>query len=117
MSKYTLPALLYDYSALEPHIRGEIMELHHDRHHKAYVDGANQAVDALAEARARNDFTRIAALEHALAFHVSGHVLHSIFWMNLSPHGGGEPDGDLAEAIARDFGGFDKLRAQLTHCA
>jgi Fe-Mn family superoxide dismutase len=117
MPKYKLPALLYGYSELEPHIRGEIMELHHDKHHQAYVDGANAAVEALAEERARQDFSRISALEHALAFHVSGHVLHSIFWMNLSPHGGGEPSGPLALAIQRDFGGVAGLRAQLTHAA
>jgi Fe-Mn family superoxide dismutase len=117
MAKYNLPSLLYDYSALEPYISGEIMELHHDKHHKAYVDGANRTIAALAEAREQLDFSRIAALEHELAFHVSGHVLHSIFWMNLSPHGGGRPDGDLAETIERDFGGFGPLRAQLTHAA
>src|SRR5207244_2536701 len=107
MTRYVLPELLYDYSALEPHISGEIMELHHDRHHRAYVEGANRALEELAEARDRHDFSRIAALEHALAFNASGHILHSIFWMNLAPDGGGRPQGELAEAIERDFGGFE----------
>ena len=87
MSTYTLPDLRYDYGALEPHISGKIMELHHDKHHAAYVKGANKALDKLAEARAKEDFTRIAALEKALAFNVSGHVLHSLFWQNMTPEG------------------------------
>jgi superoxide dismutase, Fe-Mn family len=114
MTKYTLPDLPYDYGALEPHISAKIMQLHHDKHHKAYVDGANQTLDALSEAREKNDFARIAALEHNLAFHVSGHVLHSIFWQNLSPDGGGKPTGELASAIDRDFGSFDHFKNQLT---
>jgi superoxide dismutase, Fe-Mn family len=117
MSQYTLPELPYDYAALEPHISGRIMELHHDKHHKAYVDGANKALSLLEEAREAGDFTRIAAIEHALAFNVSGHVLHSIFWENLSPDGGGDPKGELAEAIRRDFGAFERFKQQLTQAA
>lgn len=117
MTKYALPDLPYDYGALEPHISAKIMQLHHDKHHKTYVDGANQTLEALAEAREKGDFARIAALEHQLAFHVSGHVLHSIFWKNLSPDGGGKPTGELAGAIDRDFGSFDKFKAQLTKAA
>jgi Fe-Mn family superoxide dismutase len=117
MTKYALPDLPYDYGALEPHISAKIMQLHHDKHHKTYVDGANQTLDALTDAREKNDFARIAALEHQLAFHVSGHVLHSIFWKNMSPNGGGEPTGALASAIDRDFGGFAKFKQQLTKAA
>ena len=117
MTKYALPDLPYDYGALEPHISAKIMQLHHDKHHKTYVDGANQTLEALTEARDKNDFARIAALEHQLAFHVSGHVLHSIFWKNMSPNGGGEPIGPLASAIDRDFGGFAKFKQQLTKAA
>ena len=117
MSTYTLPELDYDYSALEPHISGKVMELHHGQHHAAYVKGANATIKLLDEARAQSDFTRIAALEKALAFHLSGHVLHSVFWRNLTPKGGGQPEGELAVAIARDFGSFEKLRAQLTEVA
>ena len=93
MSKYTLPELGYDTSALEPHISGKVMELHHGKHHAAYVKNANAAIEKLDEARAGSDFTRLAALEKALAFNLSGHVLHSIFWRNLSPQGGGHPMG------------------------
>ena len=117
MPKYTLPSLDYDYSALEPHITGAVLELHHSKHHAAYVKNANQTLETLEEARDRGDFTRIAALERALAFNLSGHVLHSIFWKNLAPKGGGRPSGRLAQAFDRDFGGFDKLKAQLTSVA
>ena len=117
MDKYTLPDLPYDYGALEPHVSGKIMQLHHDKHHRAYVTGANTALDALAEARARDDFSRTAALERSLAFNVSGHVLHSLFWQNLAPRAGGEPTGALADQIARDFGGFSRFRAELNSAA
>ncbi len=117
MTKYALPDLPYDYGALEPHVSGKIMQLHHDKHHKTYVDGANQTLEALGEAREKRDFARIAALEHQLAFHVSGHVLHSLFWKNLSPNGGGKPGGDLSNAIERDFGSFDRFKQQLTKAA
>ena len=117
MTKYVLPDLPYDYGALEPHISAKIMQLHHDKHHKTYVDGANTTLESLEEARSKSDFARIAALEHALAFHLSGHVLHSLFWKNLSPDGGGKPAGELASALDRDFGGFDGFKQQLTKAA
>jgi Fe-Mn family superoxide dismutase len=117
MSKYVLPDLPYDYSALEPHISGTIMELHHDKHHAAYVKGANDALEQLAQAREKQDFTRLAALERMLAFHLSGHVLHSIFWQNLMPKGGGRPKDDLAAAIQDGFGGFEKFQRQMNEAA
>jgi Fe-Mn family superoxide dismutase len=117
MAQYTLPDLPYDYGALEPHVSGKIMQLHHDKHHRAYVSGANAALDALAEARAKGDFSRIGALEHALAFHVSGHVLHALFWQNMAPKSGGEPTGALAEQIKQDFGSFAAFRNQLVNAA
>jgi Fe-Mn family superoxide dismutase len=117
MTKYALPALDYDYGALEPHISGALLEVHHSKHHAAYVEQANQTLEKLDEARDAGDFTRLAALERALAFNLSGHVLHSIFWRNLAPTGGGKPSGELARAIDRDFGGFEKMQAQLTHVA
>jgi Fe-Mn family superoxide dismutase len=117
MTRFKLPPLGYDFGALEPHISAEIMELHHDKHHRAYVDGANVAIEKLAAARDKDDFTNIAAIERALAFNVSGHILHSIFWRNLSPKGGGDPKGALASAINRDFGNVATLRKQLNHAA
>jgi Fe-Mn family superoxide dismutase len=117
MSSYQLPDLDYDYAALEPHISGRIMELHHDKHHAAYVKGANETLEKLDEARDTEDFTRLPGLEKALAFHLSGHVLHSLFWKNLAPKNAGRPEGVLGDAIARDFGGFEKFRRQMTQTA
>ena len=114
---YTLPDLAYDYSALEPHISGKIMELHHDKHHAGYVKNANSALEQLEEARKKEDFARLAALERSLAFNLSGHILHSIFWKNLIPKGGGAPTGDFAAAIEGNFNGFDLFRRQLTETA
>jgi Fe-Mn family superoxide dismutase len=117
MAVYELPDLDYDFGALEPHISGRIMELHHGKHHKAYVDKANETIEKLDEARGNRDFSRIGALEKALAFNLSGHVLHSILWKNLSPDGGDAPSGELARLIGRDFGSFEVFRAQLTEVA
>jgi Fe-Mn family superoxide dismutase len=117
MTKYALPDLPYDYAALEPHISARIMELHHDKHHRTYVDGANEALEQLDEARKTGDFTRIAALEKALGFNVSGHVLHSLFWNNLSPDGEDQPKGELADALKRDFGSFAAFKKQMTQVA
>ena len=117
MKPYTLPDLSYDYSALEPQISGKIMELHHGKHHATYVKTANSVLEQLDEARQKDDFARLAALERALAFNLSGHILHSIFWKNMIPKGGGEPRGDLAGAIQKDFGAFERFRKQLTEVA
>jgi len=117
MPQYTLPDLRYDYGALQPHISGRIMELHHDKHHAAYVKGANTTLEKLDEARDKEDYSRLTALEKALAFNLSGHVLHSIFWQNLSPKSGGRPSGELAAAIQEHFGSFEKLKRQLNEVA
>ena len=117
MPTYSLPDLAYDYGALEPHISGRIMELHHDKHHAAYVKGANETLEKLAEARAKSDVTHVGALEKALAFNVSGHVLHSLFWQNMKPRGDDRPTGELAEAIDREFGSFKAFRMELTAAA
>ena len=117
MAVYTLPDLPYDYAALEPHISGKIMELHHDKHHAAYVAGANAALEALAAAREAGDLTAINLWEKNLAFNLGGHTNHSIFWKNLSPNGGGQPEGELAEAIKDSFGSFEKFQTQFTATA
>jgi Fe-Mn family superoxide dismutase len=117
MAYYSLPDLPYDYAALEPHLSGRILELHHDKHHKAYVDGANKVMERLQEARATSDFGTINQLEKNLAFHLSGHVMHSLFWKNLSPDGGGEPSGELAGAVTEHLGSFDQFRAQFVEAA
>ncbi|NYD67651.1 superoxide dismutase [Agromyces atrinae] len=117
MTVYSLPELPYDYSALEPHISGTIMELHHSKHHQAYVTGANAALEQLAEARAAGDFANVNKLEKDLAFNLGGHINHSTFWQNLSPDGGGAPEGELAAAIDDSFGSFDAFRAHFTATA
>ena len=120
MSAYTLPELPYDCAALEPHISGKIMQLHHDKHHQAYVTGANTALEQLAEARETGNLANVNKLEKDLAFNLGGHVNHSIFWTNLAPAndgGGGKPEGELAAAIDEFFGGFDKFQAHFNAVA
>ena len=114
---YTLPDLPYDYAALEPHYSARLLELHHDKHHAAYVAGANTTLEKLAEAREKCDFAAINQLQKNLAFHLSGHVLHSLFWRNMSPHGGGEPGGELADAVNESFGSVANLKGQLNEAA
>jgi superoxide dismutase, Fe-Mn family len=117
VAEYTLPELPYDYGALEPHISGQINELHYSKHHATYVKGANTALEQLAEARAKGDHSAIFLHEKNLAFNLGGHVNHSIWWKNLSPEGGDKPTGDLSSAIDDAFGGFDKFQAQFTAAA
>ncbi|MDQ1596674.1 MAG: superoxide dismutase, Fe-Mn family [Microbacteriaceae bacterium] len=117
MAEYTLPELGYDYGALAPSISGAIMELHHTKHHQAYVTGANAAMAGLAAARDSGDLANVNKLEKDLAFNLGGHVNHSIFWTNLSPDGGDKPAGELAAAIDDQFGSFDKFVAHFTAVA
>lgn len=117
MTQYTLPELPYAYNALEPHISAKIMELHHSKHHQAYVDGANAALANLAAAREAGDFSKINQYSKDLAFNLGGHTNHSLFWTVLSPNGGGEPTGELATAINYAFGSFANFQAQFTACA
>ncbi len=117
MADYTLPDLPYDYAALEPHISGRIMELHHDKHHAAYVAGANTALEKLAAARDSGDLAAVNLHEKNLAFNLGGHVNHSVFWQNLSPDGGDKPTGELAAAIDDAFGSFEKFQAHFAATA
>ncbi|WP_116947758.1 superoxide dismutase [Jiangella endophytica] len=117
MADYSLPDLPYDYGALEPHIAGQIMELHHSKHHQAYVAGTNTALEQLEEARATNKLGTVNQLQKNLAFNLAGHVNHTVFWNNLSPEGGDKPDGDLGAAVNEFFGSFDGFRAHYTAAA
>ncbi|WP_293698801.1 superoxide dismutase [uncultured Agrococcus sp.] len=117
MSEYTLPELGYDYGALEPHISGRIMELHHSKHHNTYVTGLNTAKEKLAEARENGDFSTTPKLLKDLQFNLGGHVNHSIFWKNLTPNGQGRPEGEVAGAIDEYFGDFEKFQQQFTQAA
>ena len=115
--KFVLPDLPYDFAALEPHISGRIMELHHDKHHNTYVTAANKALESMEEARANGDAAGAAKLSKDLQFNLGGHINHSIFWKNMSPDGGGKPTGELASAIDDAFGSFDNFQAQFTAVA
>jgi len=113
---YTLPDLNYDYAALEPHISARIMELHHSKHHQAYVTGANVALAAMEEARATDNFGNLPKLQKDLAFNLGGHVNHSIFWKFLSAEGG-EASGELLAAIAEYFGSYEAFTKHFTAAA
>jgi len=115
--RYELPPLPYAYDALEPHIDEQTMHLHHDIHHKGYVDGLNKALDMLEAARQSGDFGLVKHWEREAAFHGSGHFLHSIFWENMGPGKGGEPSGALRQQIERDFGTFEALKKQFSAAA
>ena len=120
MKKYELPPLPYAYDALEPYIDEQTMRLHHDKHHQGYVNGLNKALEKLAAARQAGDFALVKHLSREAAFHGSGHLLHSIFWPNMAPAGqggGGEPEGELAEQIAQDFGSFAAFQAHFSAAA
>lgn len=117
-TEYTLPKLPYAYDALEPHMDAQTLKLHHDLHHAGYVKGANKAGKALEEARKSGDFGLVDHWTQKLAFHASGHLLHSLFWLNLAPAGkGGEPSKELGQAIDAAFSDRDKMMAQLSAAA
>lgn len=112
-TSYQLPELPYDYKALEPVISAEIMELHYTKHHKGYVTNLNAALEKYHEAETKNDVAQMIALQSAIKFNGGGHINHSIFWTILAPiskGGGGEPKGDLAKMIERDFGSFEAFK-------
>lgn len=115
-TKATLPNLPYDYAALEPIICREIMELHHSKHHNAYVTNYNAAKDQLDEAVAKGDTNKIINLQGALRFNGGGHINHSIFWQNLSPEKS-SPSDALQKAIVQDFKSLDNLKAELKTAA
>ena len=114
---YALPELPYGYDALEPHVSRELLELHHDAHHAAYVKGANDTLGKLEDARNERRFEYIGQLEKSLAFNLAGHVLHSLLWRNLTPNGRALPEDELKAQLERDFGGFEAFKQQLTAAA
>jgi Fe-Mn family superoxide dismutase len=100
---YTLPQLLYGYDQLQPYISQEQLKLHHQKHHQAYVNGANAILERLDKARKEGADLDIKATLKELSFHIGGHLLHSLFWTNIAPSGkgGGKPTGTLGTAIER----------------
>ena len=109
---YELPKLPYPTNALDGFLSAEILELHHARHHAGYVRGLNRALAEIDAARAKNDWARIKSLSRAVAFHGSGHTLHSLYWHSMSPEGGGAPEGPLRGAIDASFGSMTGFRQQ-----
>ncbi|WP_324717321.1 superoxide dismutase [Carboxydochorda subterranea] len=115
---HRLPPLPYPYDALEPYISARIMQLHHDVHHRTCVEELNRAELALQQARRLGNFQQARWWEQALAFHGSGHFLHSLFWLNMAPSGGGVPaDPALRAAIDVAFGSFAAFQAQFSAAA
>ena len=114
---HTLPELPYAYDALEPHIDEQTMRLHHDIHHNGYVTGLNNAEEKLAAARESGEFGLTKHWEREAAFHGAGHLLHTIFWTNMGPDGGGEPGGELSDAMNGDFGDFNKFKSHFSAAA
>ncbi len=110
--EYELPHLAYAYDDLEPYIDSQTMELHHSIHHQGYVNGLNNALGKLEEARVEDDFSMVKHWSKEVGFHGAGHFLHKIFWQVMSPDGGGEPtDSGLVRAINQSFGSFDRFKA------
>jgi superoxide dismutase, Fe-Mn family len=119
-TSYQLPDLTYDFNALEPVISAEIMELHYSKHHRAYVNNLNTALEKYHEAETKNDISSMITLQAAIKFNGGGHINHSIFWTNLGPisKGAGQgPKGDLAAVINRDFGSFDQFKEKFSAAA
>jgi len=113
---YTLPPLPYAYNALQPYISEQIMTLHHDKHHQAYVTGANAAMEKLDKARKGEIQIDIRGVLRDFGFNADGHILHSLFWPSMAPagKGGGTPGGKIADQINKDFGSFDKFKTQFS---
>lgn len=116
---FELPKLPYDYKALEPHIDAQTMEIHHSKHHNAYVTNLNKALEGsdLANKSIEDLMKIISKAPAAVRNNGGGHYNHSLFWLVMSPNGGGKPEGDLAKAIDSDLGGFDKFKETFNNAA
>ncbi|MBK8229209.1 MAG: superoxide dismutase [Candidatus Eisenbacteria bacterium] len=110
--QYLLPPLPYGTGDLDSYLSTEILEFHHDKHHAAYVEGLNKALASLAQARQEANFSAVKDLSRAVAFHGSGHILHTLYWNSMSPKGGGEPTGLLQAMLESSFGTVDAFRKQ-----
>ncbi len=112
--KHELPRLSYNFDELEPHIDAQTVELHYSKHHQAYVDGLNKAEEGLAKARESGDFALVKHLKKEIAFHGSGHILHSIYWENMcsASNATGKPKGNLLSAIESKFGSFEMFEKE-----
>ncbi len=116
---YSLPKLKYGYGDLVPHISEEQLTIHHDKHHQAYVTGANSILEKLDKARRENAELDMKSTLKELCFHIGGHLLHSKFWGNLAPagKGGGTPGGRIGDEIVKEFGTFDRFKKEFSQAA
>lgn len=116
---YTLPKLPYGYKDLEPHISEEQLKIHYEKHHQAYVDGANAILKKLDKARKEGGDLDIRSTLKELSFNIGGHLLHSLFWGNLAAtgKGGGNPGGVLADSIGNEFGSIERFKKEFTQAA
>ncbi len=119
VKSFTLPKLPYDYTALAPYISEQQLKLHHDKHHQAYVNGANAIFEKLDKARSENADIDAKAMLKELSFNVGGHLLHTTFWENMAPvgKGGGKPGGAVADMIDMGFGSFDRFKKEFSMAA
>jgi Fe-Mn family superoxide dismutase len=116
---YALPKLPYDYKDLAPYISEEQLRIHYEKHHQAYVNGANAILQKLDKARKEGTDLDMKATLKELSFNIGGHLLHSLFWGNLAPAGKGDgtPSGSLGAAIEKEFGSFERFRKEFTQAA
>ncbi len=117
MTRYTLDELPYDYDALEPAITSQVLEWHHDTHHQGYVNGVNNAEEGLEQQREDDDYSSTGSLLNQFTHNYSGNILHEIFWNNMSPEGGGKPQGALLEKIKEDFGSYSNWKKEFKAAA
>ena len=117
MSDHELPPLPYDYDALEPHISEQVVTWHHDTHHQGYVNGLNSAEETLADNRDAGDYGSSPDAMKSVTHNGCGHYLHTLFWENMSPDGGGEPDGEIRDAIEEDFGSYEGWKGEFEAAA
>jgi len=117
MSNYELPPLPYDYDALEPHVSEQVLTWHHDTHHQGYVNGWNAAEETLEANRESGDHGATGGALGDVTHNGSGHILHTLFWQSMSPEGGDEPSGELADRIAEDFGSYEGWKGEFEAAA
>jgi Fe-Mn family superoxide dismutase len=119
VKSFSLPKLPYAYDALAPYMSEQQLTIHHDKHHLAYVNGANAIFDKLDKTRKENTELDMKATLKELSFHIGGHLLHSTFWENMAPpgKGGGKPGGAIADLLMKEFGSFERFKAEFTKAA
>ena len=117
MKKQGLVELPFEYDALTPFISQQVLEWHHDTHHKGYVDGWNKAEEELEEQREEGEFSSTGSLLNSFTHNFCGNILHEIFWHNMSPNGGGKPEADLMDRIEEEFGSYENWKKEFKAAA